>query len=219
MTEVTEHHLEVTRTARYYRVGHCDHKGELWYVLHGYRQTAARFLSRFTTIATDSRMVVAPEALNRFYLGSEPGRHGPESMVGATWMTREDREFEIQDYVRYLDALAEGVGLISSTTVLGFSQGVATAARWIVLGRIQPDRLILWGDYLPPDLDMELASSALKNTELVIVKGSEDPALDEESTMKEEERLKRFGITYQVLVYSGGHEIDPQALSQLSTQS
>ena len=219
MLEVTEHHLEVTRTARYYRVGHCDHKGELWYVLHGYRQAAARFLSRFTTIATDSRMVVAPEALNRFYLGSEPGRHGPESMVGATWMTREDRGFEIQDYVRYLDALAEGVGLISSTTVLGFSQGVATAARWIVLGRIQPDRLILWGDYLPPDLDMELASSALNHTELVIVRGSEDPALDEESTMKEEERLKSVGITYQVLVYSGGHEIDPQALSQLSTQS
>ncbi len=164
-------------------------------------------------------MVVAPEALNRFYLGSEPGRHGPKSMVGATWMTREDREFEIQDYVRYLDALAEGVGLVSSTTVLGFSQGVATAARWIVLGRIQPDRLILWGDYLPPDLDMELAGGALKHTELVIVKGSEDPALDEESTMKEEERLKRAGITYQVLIYSGGHEIDPQALSQLSTQS
>ena len=219
MTEVTEHHLEVTRTARYYQVGHCDQEGELWYVLHGYRQTASRFLSRFRTLANDSRMVVAPEALSRFYLGSEPGRHGPESMVGATWMTREDREFEIQDYVRYLDALAEGVGLVSSTTVLGFSQGVATAARWIVLGRIRPDRLILWGDYLPPDLDMELAGSALKHTELVIVRGSEDPALDEESTMKEEERLKRAGITYQVLIYSGGHEIDPQALSQLSTQS
>ena len=86
MTEVTEHHLEVTRTARYYRVGHCDQEGELWYVLHGYRQTAARFLRRFTTLANDSRMVVAPEALNRFYLGKEPGRHGPESMVGATWI-------------------------------------------------------------------------------------------------------------------------------------
>ena len=219
MTEVTEHHLEVTRTARYYRVGHCDQEGELWYVLHGYRQTAARFLNRFTTLANDSRMVVAPEALNRFYLGKEPGRHGPESMVGATWMTREDREFEIQDYVGYLDTVVEDIGPVPSTTVLGFSQGVATAARWVVLGRVQPDRLILWGDYLPPDLDMELASSALEDTELVIIRGNDDPALDEESKMKEEERLQSAGITYQVLVYSGGHEIDPQPLSQLATQS
>ena len=218
MTEVTEHHLEVTRTARYYRVGYCEQEGELWYVLHGYRQTAARFLRRFTTLANDSRMVVAPEALNRFYVGSEPGRHGPESIVGATWMTREDREFEIQDYVRYLDTVVEDIGPASSTTVLGFSQGVATAARWVVLGRVQPGRLILWGDYLPPDLDMELASSALKDTELVIVRGNDDPALDEESKMKEEERLQSAGITYQILVYSGGHEIDPQPLSQLATR-
>jgi predicted esterase len=140
-------------------------------------------------------------------------------MVGATWMTREDREFEIQDYVRYLDAVVEDIGPVPSTTVLGFSQGVATAARWVVLGWVQPDRLILWGDYLPPDLDMELASSALEDTELVIIRGNEDPALDEESKMKEEERLQSAGITYQVLVYSGGHEIDPQPLSQLATQS
>ena len=66
---------------------------------------------------------------------------------------------------------------------------------------------------------MTLASKALKDTELVIVRGSEDSALDEESTMKDEEWLQSSGITYEVFVYSGGHEIDPQALSQLSTQS
>ena len=65
---------------------------------------------------------------------------------------------------------------------------------------------------------MELASSALKDTELVIVRGNDDPALDEESKMKEEERLQSAGITYQILVYSGGHEIDPQPLSQLATR-
>ncbi len=219
MTEVSEHHIEVARTARYYRLGQCNREGELWYVLHGYRQTAARFLRRFTVLADGSRMVVAPEALNRFYVGSEPGRHGPESIVGATWMTREDREFEIQDYVRYLDALRKDIGPVSSTTVLGFSQGVATAARWVVLGKIRPDRLVLWGDYLPPDLDMEVARGALKDIELIIVRGSEDPALDETSNMKEEERLRGAGIPYQVIMHSGGHDIDRQTLNSLAIRS
>ena len=65
---------------------------------------------------------------------------------------------------------------------------------------------------------MELASSALKDIKLIIVRGDDDPALDEESKMKEEERLQSAGITYQILVYSGGHEIDPQPLSQLATR-
>lgn len=219
MAEVTEHHIEVVRTARYYYVGEYDQEGELWYVLHGYRQTASRFISRFESLANGSRMVVAPEALNRFYLSSEPGRHGPESMVGATWMTREDRDFEIQDYVRYLDAVLEEVGHMPRTTVLGFSQGVATATRWAVLGKIQPDRLILWGGSLPPDLDMNLASKALINTELIIVRGSEDSALEKESKIEEEERIQSAGITYQVMDYSGGHEIDSQLLIQLAAGS
>ena len=219
MTDVTEHHIEVVRTARYYCVGESGREGELWYVLHGYRQTASRFISRFESLADQSRRVVAPEALSRFYLGSEPGRHGPESMVGATWMTREDRDFEIRDYVRYLDAVLEEVGRVPTTTVLGFSQGVATATRWTVLGNVQPDRLILWGGSLPPDLDMELAREALVNTELVIVRGSEDPTLEKKSIIEEEERMRRAGIAYHVVGYSGGHEIDSRVLLQLVIES
>src|SRR3712207_7263342 len=41
-----------------------------------------------------------------FYFGDpRVTTHGPETMVGATWMTREDREREIQDHVHYLDTL------------------------------------------------------------------------------------------------------------------
>ena len=57
MAEVTEHHIEIVRTARYYCVGEYDREGELWYVLHGYRQTASRFISRFESLANGSRTV------------------------------------------------------------------------------------------------------------------------------------------------------------------
>ena len=136
-----ERHLKVTRTARYWTVGDPGQGdgGEIWFVLHGYKQLARRFLRRFEALATDRRMLVAPEALSRFYVSPEPGRHGPRSVVGATWMTREDRLNEIEDYVAYLDGLAEELGAARHRmTVLGFSQGVATATRWVVRGAVRP---------------------------------------------------------------------------------
>ena len=38
-----------------------------------------------------SRLIVAPEALSRFYLGEVSQRPASERRVGASWMTREDR--------------------------------------------------------------------------------------------------------------------------------
>ena len=100
-------------------------------VLHGYRQLARRFLRRFEPVAGDHRRIVAPEGLSRFYADPGRGRHGPASAVGASWMTREDRENEIRDYVAYLDQLWQHLRTDSPgrtrLVVLGFSQGVATA--------------------------------------------------------------------------------------------
>ena len=96
----------MTRTARYWSVGgDVGQPGECWVVLHGYQQLARRFLRRFEPVAGDHRRVVAPEGLSRFYSDPRPGRHGRTSPVGASWMTREDREHEIRDYVAYLDRL------------------------------------------------------------------------------------------------------------------
>ncbi|MEZ4763957.1 MAG: hypothetical protein R3C26_12480 [Calditrichia bacterium] len=41
--------------------------------------------------------------MSRFYLQSTNGR------IGATWMTREDRENEIADYLAYLNNLSEAI--------------------------------------------------------------------------------------------------------------
>jgi hypothetical protein len=64
---------------------------DVWIVCHGYGQLAADFLAAFQVIAAADRLLVAPEALNRFYPGVTTGPHGPDSPVAATWMTREDR--------------------------------------------------------------------------------------------------------------------------------
>src|SRR5207237_10690301 len=101
------------------------------------------------------RHLVAPEGLSRFYVGEG----ATERRVGASWMTREDRLAEIEDYVRYLDAVYDDVfGRLDRARVtvhaLGFSQGAATVSRWTAMGTSRIDRVLLWGGELPPDLEL-----------------------------------------------------------------
>ncbi|HBD96841.1 MAG TPA: phospholipase, partial [Gemmatimonadetes bacterium] len=59
MTEAQERHIEVPKTARYWVLGEdIVSPDELWFVLHGYRQLAARFLRRFEGIADGTRRIV-----------------------------------------------------------------------------------------------------------------------------------------------------------------
>lgn len=211
------HHLEVVKTARYWTLGGADSAREVWFVLHGYKQLARRFLERFAPIDDGTRLIVAPEALSRFYVGAEQGRHGPASVVGATWMTREDRLHEISDYVGYLDRLAEAVGTAGRpVTILGFSQGVATATRWVTHGAVRPGRLILWGDFIPPDLDMAMAADALRTVDVVLVRGDRDPALSGDLGEEEARRLQAAGIDHRTLSYAGGHEVEGDPLRSLT---
>lgn len=219
MTGPRERHLQVARTARYWTLGDPNSASDVWFVLHGYGQLARRFLVRFGPVDGPRRCIVAPEALSRFYVGGQ-GRHGPESRVGATWMTREDREHEIEDYVRYLDDVARdvlGTRRPERVTVLGFSQGVATASRWTVLGALRPARLLLWGDYLPPDLDLARARAAWRDTEVILVRGAHDPTLDDPVLADAETaRVAAAGLTTRLLSYPGRHEIDAATLRALA---
>ncbi|MEM7415594.1 MAG: phospholipase [Gemmatimonadota bacterium] len=209
---MNEHHLAIRKTARYWSLGPAE-APEMWIVLHGYKQLARRFLRRFEPIDDGTRFIVAPEALSRFYISQEPGRHGATSVVGATWMTREDRLVEIDDYVAYLDTLADHVGAEGARlTVLGFSQGVATAARWVTHGGVRPARVLLWGDTSPPDLDLSRAREAFADVELTFVRGREDAALAPKLVADERERLASSGLAYDVLEYDGGHDIDAETL-------
>src|SRR5690349_17842894 len=97
-----EHHISLSRTARYFTLGNSSSGvGEVWFACHGYGQLAGRFLAKLRVLDDGRRYLVAPEGLSRFYLSESP----TERRVGASWMTREDRLAEIDDYVRYLDAV------------------------------------------------------------------------------------------------------------------
>ncbi len=220
MESIREHHIPVSRTARFCTLG--DPLGqprELWYVCLGYGQLAARFLRRFTALNDGARLIVAPEALSRFYV-ERPGRTHAHSPVGASWMTREDRLSEVDDYIRFLDTLHAQVvqpfvAPPARTVVLGSSQGVATACRWVARGSVRADRLILWGGLVPPDLDLEAHAAVFRALELVIATGDSDPHLDPSSLSDQHTRLARRGINPRHVTYHGGHDITGEALASV----
>lgn len=209
-----EHFITTPRSARYFTLGDPKRATELWIVLHGYSNLAARFLERFRAIATDRRCLVAPEGLSRFYLTERP----TERRVGASWMTREDRQHEIDDYVRYLNAVyAEVAAAAAPVTLLGFSQGTATACRWTAFGSAPVSRLIIWGGEVPPDLDLgqQLVAERLRAARLTLVYGTHDEYFTPKVVAATEARLKDANVPYELRSYDGGHLIDELALRSL----
>jgi predicted esterase len=208
----TEHHITVPRTARYHTLGDPATAKRVWIVLHGYGQLARYFLRSFEGLERNA-LIVAPEGLSRFYTDAGHTR------VGATWMTREDREREIHDQVTYLDMLAarlrEECPQAAHGSVLGFSQGVATAARWSMLGRTPISRLVLWAGSLPPELDIHAMRQGWSTCQVDIVNGTRDTLVPAEQLRRHEPSLRAAGVRHAYHGYEGGHVVDPVLLKAL----
>jgi predicted esterase len=215
-----EHHLPVSRTARYFTTGE-PHAGirELWFVCHGYGQLAGRFIRHFEAIAAPERLIVAPEALSRFYVET-PGKTHADTHVGASWMTREDRLSDIEDYVEYLDALHAHIwssleGASPAFTVFGFSQGVATVARWLERTKVHVDRALFWGNAIPTDIDLS-AASALRAARITSIAGTADEHATPELLAAQDLRLTTHGISCERVTFNGSHRIDREILTRLA---
>jgi predicted esterase len=218
-----QRHLQVPRSARYAIMGSIEGDlSEVWIVCHGHGQLARRFISRFLPLERSDRLFIAPEALSRYYL-SPPvgGPHPANTPVGASWMTSEDRESEIHDYVNYLDVLHDEIFSVVDRAkvrlwVLGFSQGVATVARWAAYGKVDPDRVVLYAGVLPPELDAEGAARLTRRSPLTIALGTSDDFASSELIAAQETRLRQLGVPHTTIRFDGGHEVIPEVLMRLT---
>lgn len=211
-----ETHIVINRSARLFLLGGTGAVRDVWIACHGYGQLPGRFIRGFQELATPERLIVAPEGLHRFYLDPPPAP-AAKRRVGASWMTREDRETDIRDYVRYLDDVLAHVAPPAGARVraFGFSQGTATVFRWAALGASRIDELILWAGEVPADVDMARAAERLANTLILLVYGSRDELVPERLMRSNQQRLEGAGLTSQLYHYEGGHELDRELLTEL----
>ncbi len=219
--------IAAVKTARYAVLGPEDGPvREVWMACHGYGQLAPYFARHFRAIEQPGRLVVVPEALSRFYVGDVAA---PDRRVGASWMTREDREADIADTVRYLDDVFVAACARANTDPervplvgFGFSQGTATITRWLALSplmaRRQPraSRLLLWGGGLPHDLDLGHHAGWLADASLTLVAGDRDSFATPARVLEQEARLRAAGVPFESVSFAGEHRLHERTLRDLA---
>lgn len=183
----------------------CNH---LVYVLHGYGQLVAYFSQKFNGLSLNDTLFVFPEGRHRFYLKGTSGR------VGASWMTKEWREEDIRLNSLSLDLLHEEISKTyrpEKITVIGFSQGGATAARWLNQSSISCDHFISWASVYPPDLAAEEHTELAKKNSFVLGTADEFfPQAEQDNILADYESR---GI--HTIRFNGNHDIHPETLTSI----
>ncbi len=219
---MNERHLNFTFLARYFKLGEITpDTSEVWFVLHGYGQLARYFLNKFSLLEQKNICVIAPEGLSRFYLENVEVRNaGGSNRVGATWMTRENREMDIENYLAYLQSVYHGelknITTPLKITILGFSQGAATATRWVLSNAIPFDRFVIWAGMFPNDMDFEAGRKIFQPRQVITVYGNQDPYLTAARKQEMDELTEKLGLHPQRITFEGMHEINEAALDQIS---
>ena len=200
-----ESHLVFTQKRRYYS-NDLAGKKQVLIALHGYGQLAQYFCRKFKDLE-ETWGLVFPEGPHRFYLEGSSGR------VGASWMTKEWREqdiFENTNYLLQLIAEIKSKHAAISITLLGFSQGGATAARLYQAEPTLFEKLILWASVFPPDIDVANFSNA---AQLHFAIGNQDPYFAKDGTFQ---MINEYaGLGFQTHNFDGEHDINSTKLLEI----
>lgn len=176
----------------------------IWIVFHGIGYLSRYFLKYFEQLPPDENFIVAPQAPSKYYL-DERYKH-----VGASWLTKVDTKQEIANILSYLDAVYLDLKLPQDRQliVLGYSQGVSIAARWVARRQIKCDKLVLYAGGIPEELETDDFEFLPETSQILMVYGDKDPYLTSERLKHQKHRLHSlFGSRSHIRVFRGGHEV------------
>lgn len=207
--------ISIPKTHKYSQLGEFSEKtNTVWIVLHGYGMLSEYFIKKFECILNEKTVVIAPEGSNRFYLNNNYSR------VGASWMTKVDKEKDIEDNISFIETLytkiVDDIGHNNfKLKTLGFSQGGATLVRWIMSNSIKVDSLILWGSDIPQDSLTNQNKSRWSSINIKIVIGKKDEYISDENKKKVIDAVNAYGLSYKLIEYDGPHKIIESELIKL----
>jgi predicted esterase len=185
----------------------------VWLVFHGMGYLSRYFIRYFSELSSEENFIIAPQAPAKYYMG-EKFKH-----VGASWLTRENTIEDTKNIFNYMDTVfeAEKPETMPNFIVLGYSQGVSIATRWLASRKIQCNQLILHSGGIPVELTTKDFDYLNSNTEVTYLFGDKDQYITE--ARKTEESLKGtklFGDRLKVVVFDGIHEVNKDFIKKIS---
>jgi predicted esterase len=168
---------------------------------HGYAEDAEAQLERLRAIPESHRwLLVSIQALHPFY-------RPRSNAIGASWMTRQDRDLAIADNIAYVTTTLEAVTTAWSTlpklVFAGFSQGVAMAFRAAANTPHVHTAVIAVGGDVPPELD-PLALHNISAT--LLIRGINDTLYTKEQFAADEKRFEQSSRKVRALECNAAHE-------------
>lgn len=206
--------IQLTLSATYETYGSLSENTEtIVFAFHGYGQLAKYFIRRFDILNSETAYVVAPQGLSKFYLSGH-------KRVGASWMTKEDREIDLQNQLHYVQTVFEtetkNMDLSKvKIIVLGFSQGVATASRWLQKNQIPFDTFIAYAGMLGYELTASDFDFAKADAKVFGLLGDEDEFYNGENVAKFKEAFLAVFPNGNFEMFEGKHEVKREVLERL----
>ena len=185
----------------------------IWIVFHGMGYLSRYFIRYFDELSPDENYIIAPQAPSKYYQGTD-FKH-----VGASWLTKENTQDETKNILRYVDAVYqnEAADFKGNLIVLGYSQGVSIAARWVARRKIVCHRLILHSGGIPTELKPEDFSFLPPETKVTYLYGNNDQYITE-ARITEQSLIgsKLFGDKLSIEVFDGKHEVNKRFIKKIA---
>lgn len=188
-----------------------EHTKNVWFVCHGMGYLSRYFLRYFKHLNAEDNYFIAPQAPCKYYI--QPKMH-----VGANWLTRDNTESGMQNILNYFDAVFEAENIPEDVNfiVLGYSQGVSVAMRYLAKRQLQCSQLVLHSGGIPKELTAKDFEHLSKDTKVKLIYGTEDEYLDAERIVQERQRAEElFGEKLTILPFEGKHVVNVDYINNL----
>jgi predicted esterase len=189
-----------------------QHTKNVWFVCHGMGYLSRYFIKYFEGIDADENYIIAPQAHSKYYIPPK-FKH-----VGSSWLTKENTKAETENVMRYFDAILDAENIPNNVNfiVVGYSQGVSVAMRYVAKRQLQCSQMVLMSGGVPKELTAENFNFLKRKTKISLIYGERDEYMNEERIIYEKQRVNElFGNDVAITPFEGKHIVNIEIINTL----
>jgi predicted esterase len=170
------------------------------------------FINYFKELNPEENYIIAPQAQSKYYIAPK-FKH-----VGSSWLTKENTVKETENVMHYFDAIlkAEQLPKDVNLIVLGYSQGVSVAMRYVTKRHLFCNQLVLMSGGIPKELIAKDFDFLNGKTNISLIYGTQDEYMNKGRMTYEKQRvIELFGNDVTITPFDGTHEVRVELINGL----